>query len=186
MENIDLTNTDIWREIEGYDKNYYVSRFGEVYSTYQNILRKIQVVKKYCMVNLHYKGKRRTHSVHRLVAIAFIPNPENKPEVNHKDTIKHNNCVDNLEWNTHDENQDHAIAMGVGSRRRTIERKCLTTGETKTYNSMSDAVKDLYPEYNNFITHREKEHYIHARTVNIRRVLNGKAKTHKNYIFRYV
>ena len=52
----------------------------------------------YAYVNLHLNGKMKTIKTHRLVAEAFIPNPENKPMVNHKDEVKNNNAVENLEW----------------------------------------------------------------------------------------
>lgn len=67
----------------------------------------------YLRVRLRRSGKKRVaHLVHRLVAQAFIPNPENKPEVNHKDCNKSHNAVLDLEWSTEKENIEHAIAMG--------------------------------------------------------------------------
>lgn len=66
-------------------------------------------------------AKRRVF-VHRLVAIAFHPNLENKPEVNHKDTVKTNNRADNLEWMTHQENHRHAVAAGL-MRPRGVQRQ---------------------------------------------------------------
>ena len=67
----------------------------------------------YLKADLYENGERTTKRIHRLVAEAFIPNPENKPEVNHKDGNKHNNSVDNLEWVDKSENMQHAYRTGL-------------------------------------------------------------------------
>ena len=74
----------------------------------ERILKLQNHPKGYKIVTLTKKGKQKTYLVHILVANAFIPNPDNKPEVNHKDTNKTNNRADNLEWNTRSENMQHA------------------------------------------------------------------------------
>lgn len=89
---------EIWKNI---DSRYSISNLGRVKSNYANkerILKPFQDIRGYLKVDLRHEGKRKTMFVHRLVALAFIPNPDNFKEVNHKDEDKENNCVDNLEW----------------------------------------------------------------------------------------
>lgn len=187
MENIDLTNTDIWREIPGYDGKYYISNFGQVYTLKTNkLLKQNYNTTGYLHLALSHKGKMKTCKIHRLVAIAFIPNPNNKNEVNHIDGVKENNHVDNLEWNTSDENLDHAVMMGKIKKRTPIMRTDLRTNEVVVYRSIADGVKDLYPQYKNLKTRAERRKFINGRTSNIRRVLTGKLKHFMNYHYKEI
>lgn len=118
---------EIWRDIEGYEGHYQVSNLGRVKSLerYMNgrnggksllkerILKPIKNNRGYLNVNLSKNRKRKNANIHRLVAKAFIPNPDNKPEVNHVDTNKKNNRADNLEWATTKENIRHAWEKGL-------------------------------------------------------------------------
>lgn len=79
--------------------------------------------KGYHIVCLHLNGKKKLTKVHRLVAQAFIPNPNNKPQVNHKDLDKTNNNVDNLEWVTGYENYLHAVANGVSKPQKSLQKQ---------------------------------------------------------------
>lgn len=72
----------------------------------------------YCVVNLTYGGRQQPHYVHRLVAEAFIQNPENKPTVNHINGVKHDNHIKNLEWATYSENNAHGWRILDSSERR--------------------------------------------------------------------
>lgn len=106
--------TEEWRDVVGYEGYYQVSTHGRVRSVdrfddrgfHQRscILKSNDNGKGYRTVGLTKKSKGKRVKVHRLVAQAFIPNPENKPFVNHKDETRDNNNVDNLEWVTHKEN----------------------------------------------------------------------------------
>jgi hypothetical protein len=90
-----------------------VSCTGEVFSRLGRKLKQQITHDGYLRVELHHKGAAKKHSVHRLVASAFVPNPEGKPQVNHKDGNKTNNTHSNLEWVTQSENQLHAYKIGL-------------------------------------------------------------------------
>lgn len=105
---------EVWKKIPGYGGRYEVSNLGRVRSIHKStgrvfILSQSTDKKGYCFVCLRSDGASKRYRVHRLVATAFIPNHENKPQVNHKDGDKSNNRADNLEWATQSENIRHAI-----------------------------------------------------------------------------
>lgn len=107
---------EIWKDIDNYPM-HQVSNKGRIRNIYyNNKISKTFITRwKYESVNLMYNGKTKSFKVHRLVALAFILNPENKPYVNHIDGNKMNNNLENLEWVTPQENVDHAIKIGLFS-----------------------------------------------------------------------
>lgn len=97
-----------WKVVDGTDGTYEVSSYGTIRHAETKRIRKLQRKHGYCRINMKINGKDKNCAVHRLVAQAFIPNPDNKPQVNHKDGVHDNNHVDNLEWVTASENLKHA------------------------------------------------------------------------------
>lgn len=93
-----------WRDIIGYEGLYQVSSLGRVKSLRKNIIMKFITRSGYYNLVLRKNGQRKSKQVHRLVAEAFIPNPDNLPIVNHIDYNRKNNKVENLEWCTQKQN----------------------------------------------------------------------------------
>lgn len=108
---------EIWKKIEGFD-NYSVSKDGEIRNTKTGRTLKKQSNRGYECVSLWKNGKGKRLQVHRLVAIAFIPNPNNLPCVDHINTIKTDNRVENLRWCTQKENCNNPLTRKNNSKSR--------------------------------------------------------------------
>lgn len=101
-----------WKPVVGYEGYYVVSNCGNVYSLRSNkVLKPIKTRAGYLRVHLSVNGIWKGLAVHRLVALAFIPNPENKPTVNHINEIKTDNRADNLQWATMREQNIHGTRI---------------------------------------------------------------------------
>ena len=162
-----------WLPVLGYDGIYEVSNYGNLRSLNYKRSGKIKLLlpakdkKGYLRTALMKSGIIRTVKIHRIVAIAFIPNPENKPQVNHKDGIKDNNFADNLEWATNKENIIHAyannlvnVAEGDSHPRVTISNELLL--QIKKENEDGIPKRELARKYN------------FHRSIFRRKILNGK------------
>lgn len=174
---------EIWKDIQGYEGLYQVSNLGKVKSlTYSNQYKRIDKVKMlklsidhkgYIYVGIGYKP-RKTCKVHRLVAQAFIPNPNNYSQVNHIDGNKQNNCISNLEWCDNDFNMNHAKINGLLDKRTNNNKKPI-----KQYNldgefiARWDSAEDAYRKLNICSSH-------------IRDCCRGERKTAGGYIWREV
>lgn len=150
---------EIWKDIEDYEGLYQVSNLGRVKSlarkykvknrwgSYSIRTHAEKIIKnhldskdKYVNVCLCKNGHGKFLLLHRLVAVAFIPNPENKEDVNRIDGNKRNNIIYNLEWNTRSENLKHALSVGLIESQCKIRRKVIVKKESfeKKFDSMKD------------------------------------------------
>ena len=164
---------EVWRDIEGYEGLYQVSNLGRVKSfkgSSESILKGRNSTSGYLQVDLCKQGVVSTKLIHRLVAQAFIPNPENKQEVNHIDEDKTNNLHSNLEWSTRKENNNHGTRNERVSKIKSIPiiATNLKTGEFREFCSSKECARQLG-----------------LKSSNISAVLKGKQKQTKGYIFKY-
>ena len=166
-----------WRDILGYENTYQISDNGEVRNIKtKRILKKYLNKYGYYQVTLCKNNKARLFRVHRLVAMTFIPNKENKEQVNHIDGNKLNNKVDNLEWCSSSENIKHAFKNGLKyslrGKNNILSKR--TYQYDKEYNLLKvwDSIADITRELN------IKKQYISACCL-------GKIKKTHGYIFKY-
>ena len=177
-------DVEIWKDIVGYEGLYQVSNWGRVKSLNYNktgkekILTPLKSKNGYLSVQLCKKGKIKRYLVHRLVALAFIPNddPERKTQVNHiSEFEKTNNRVENLEWMTPKENINH----GTGIQRRV----------KKTRNGKRSKIVYQYLLNGEFVKEWPSVHEIKRklgfRCGNISNCCNGKYKTSHGFIWQY-
>lgn len=169
----------MWKTIEGTNGMIEVSDDGQIRSLLRGepyVLKSNKDAKGYHRINITINRIKIGYKVHREVAKAFIPNPYNLPQVNHKDGNKDNNNVSNLEWVSNQQNAHHAIENGLwksvfdGAKRENERRKKAVIGicgeKTMRFESVADA-----------------ERYIGSR--HISDVLKGKRSHAKGWTFRY-
>ena len=151
-----MTESEIWKDVAEYEGFYKVSDKGNIYSVERRnsrgygrggrILKPKYDGKGYPQVNLHKNGKSKTTTVHRLVAEAFIPNPESLPQVNHIDEVKDNNNVENLEWCDSKYNINYGTRSERYSQARSKKVRAVNaeTGDVLTFNSTMEAGRNGY------------------------------------------
>lgn len=144
---------EIFKDIEGYENLYQISNKGNLKSLGNDKTRKekkIKLLKRkngYLKVGLYKQGKRKFYLVHRLVAQAFIPNPDNLEQVNHKDEVKTNNNVTNLEWCTRLYNNNYGTHNQRSAESNTnhpnTSKKVLCIETGKIYPSTGEVERQL-------------------------------------------
>lgn len=183
---------EIWKPIRGYEGWYEVSNLGRVKSVERDVIYYVngkQFVRHYkekikepntnrggyLYVILYKNGVGETKRVHRLVAEAFIPNEENKPEIDHINTIRDDNRVENLRWATHQENNNNELTLAKHFE-KLINREDMSK-PVNQYTLEGELIK-VWPSISD--CGRSGFCYQH-----ISKCCNGKRKTHKGYVWSF-
>lgn len=160
-----------YREIKNFP-NYQVSNLGNIKNLKGKLLSKYVSKKGYVVVCLYKNNKGTTKTVHRLIAQAFIPNPENKPYINHIDSNRANNDIKNLEWCTQSENLKHGYKYGKVRPPRN-DRKIIMMDMNENYITTFDSIK-------------KAANFIDGDPSHITKVLKEKLNHHKYKKFKYL
>lgn len=167
---------EIWKDIPGYEGLYQVSNLGRVKSLITGKkLKELNAATGYLQAVLYKNRIPKRFLIHRLVAETFIKNPNKKPTVNHKNGVKHDNRLKNLEWATYKENMCHAFATGLNAGHdNKNNKKSIPVAQydkdmnlIKVYPSMNEAGRNGF------------------RTEEICKCCKGKSKTTGGYIWKY-
>lgn len=166
---------EIWKDIEGYEGLYMISNKGNVINVKKGgKIKRNANLKGYRIINLWKNGIGKMYRVHRLVAQAFIPNPERKPCIDHINANRSDNRVENLRWVTNKENQNNPITKNKFKNRKTkahheIQIEQVKNGVViKTHQSIHSAAREL-----------------NITATNICAVCRGKGKSYKGFVWRY-
>ncbi|BBD20125.1 HNH endonuclease [Lactobacillus phage T25] len=174
-----MNSIEIWKDIEGYEGLYQISNMGRVRSLDRKDAREHRIKGKilaitsatngYRKIGLMKDGNIKNHSVHRLVAKAFLDNPSNLPQVNHKDEDKTNNVVSNLEWCTQSYNNGYGTRNGRAAKANEKPIYVVTSsGNRYFFRSIEKAAELLGLSRGNVST-----------------CLNGKRKHHHGFSFEW-
>ena len=178
-----------WRDITGYDGLYQVSNTGKVRSYVKSdiphTLKPGKDGNGYPFVGLHKNKKTKNFHIHRLVALAFIDNPCNLPEVNHKDENKNNNCVENLEWCTHRYNMTYGTIMQRSQAHRDPKAIANSWDRSKQYKPVVQLKNGVVIQTFKSISDAKRMLNMRGNGENIIRACKGKQKTCMGYEWRY-
>ena len=167
---------EFWRDVEGFEGIYIINYLGTIINVKRNIIMKFDYDKAgYKKIRLSKDGKRQNFRIHRLVAIAFVPNPLNKPCINHIDGNKKNNYYKNLEWCTYSENSIHAVEIGLKKTRRVYFKQL-----DMEFKSIKKCAKFLIK--NELVPTKKVENV----TCGISVVCRGRVKSYYGLVFEYL
>ena len=176
------TEKEIWKDIKGYEGLYKISNYGNVYSLHTDRYLKpgVNNKTKYFAVCLYKNGVYITKKIHRLIAEHFIPNPDNKPCIDHIDGNRQNNKISNLRWVTHKENHNNPITKV----KHTKLRKRKKTNAISWFKKMSKPV--ICIEANALFTSvNEAGRALNIDARKICQVCKGKIQTIGGYHWKY-
>ena len=151
-----MPESEIWKDVVGYEGYYKVSNKGNIYSVERKnsigkkcggrMLKPVHGKDGYLRVNMYKNGIMETKLMHRIVAEVFITNCNNYLEINHKDEVKDNNNVNNLEWCTREYNMNHGTRNERAGQTQSKKVKAIniTTGEVLTFDSAKEAKSKGY------------------------------------------
>ena len=174
--------TEIWRDIKGFEGIYQVSNIGRVKNSKGRIRSLKTNNKGYYIISLYKNNIEKTYLIHRLVAQAFLPNPNNLPEINHKDEIKSHNMIwvnedgsidynkSNLEWCDRKSNCNYGLRNKImgDKHKKPILQITIDGCLVNKWDSAQDAANELSYDKSN-----------------IGRCCMGKQQTYKNYFWKY-
>lgn len=168
---------EIWIDIAGYEGLYQVSNWGRIKSLKKYRSKKEQIMvqqikKGYYTIRLSKHSKKKDYVVHRLIAQAFIPNPNNLPQVNHKDENKLNNKIENLEWCTVTYNNCYGTRLERASVSNKLRREVLKFDLDNNYIDTYKSVTEAGRRNNTSVA-------------NISACCRGVYKQSKGYIYRF-
>ena len=185
-----------WRDVVGFEGLYKISNLGVVKSVqrlslqnhiiYEKIIKPHPNNSGYLDVSLYKDGKRIHKKIHRMVAEAFIPNPNNLPEVDHIDADKNNNCVDNLHWVTHSEN--HLNPLTVKLKSEINKGKIISEERRQKISKRINVFKDgillhTFNSYKDLDVNSKKLFGVTLWNVYARKVINGIMDSYHGYTF---
>lgn len=179
---------ELWKDIKGYENIYQISSLGNVKSCNYNrtgiarILKPI-ITKGYLCVGLNIKGQQKKYKIHKLVAEAFIPNPDNKLQINHKNGLKTDNRVENLEWSTAKENLRHALDTGLRTNSTEKQKQSARNKGIKQRKNILQYNNNFSKEWDGI---KQASRATGINASNISKCCRGKLKSTGGYMWKYL